>query len=99
MTRLDARGEVHTKGDANEKPDTWALGPERVQGVVEHHVPKLGYVIVFLRQPTGVAGVMTSALSVVLLWGICFPKEAPGHGRTPERVRRLEPPVEQPAAA
>lgn len=36
----------------------------------------MGYALVFLQQRNGVFGVMTSALSVILLWGICFPATA-----------------------
>jgi hypothetical protein len=75
MTGVDKQGKLHTKGDANEKGDAWALPAERVRGVVQHIVPKLGYLIVFMRQKEGVAGVMTSALSIFLLWGLCFPAE------------------------
>jgi signal peptidase I len=89
MTRLDAHGRVHTKGDANEKADAWALRQEQVRGVVKQKVPNLGYLIVFMRQPEGVAGVMTSALSLFLLWGICFPQES--RGRSAARVRGAEP--------
>ena len=33
--------------------------------------------MVFLRQPLGILGVMTSALSLFLLWGLFFPPRAP----------------------
>ncbi|MCW2762948.1 MAG: hypothetical protein JWR85_3149 [Marmoricola sp.] len=33
----------------------------------------LGHLIVFMRQPAGIAGVMTSTLSMLLLYGLCFP--------------------------
>jgi len=79
----DAQGRLHTKGDANQKPDVWALSPNLVHGVVQHVVPKMGYLVVFMRQKEGIAGVMTSALSVFLLWGLCFPETAT------ERPRKL----------
>jgi signal peptidase len=90
MTEVDAQGRVHTKGDANEKPDAWGLRPELVHGVVRHSVPNLGYLVVFMRQPEGVAGVMTSALSLFLLWGICFPQQE-SRARSGERVRQTVP--------
>ena len=70
---IDRQGKLHTKGDANAKSDVWALAPEQVRGVVAQGLPNVGYVLVFLRQKTGIAGVMTSALSLFLLWGLCFP--------------------------
>jgi signal peptidase I len=75
LTHVDKAGKIHTKGDANKTADAWALRSEHVRGVVRSHVPNLGYVIVFLQQPTGLLGVMTGALTLILLWGICFPKE------------------------
>lgn len=86
MTGVDAHGKVHTKGDANKTADAWALRPDLVHGVMQHSVPNLGYLVVFMRQPQGVAGVMTSVLSIFLLWGICFsPQEA--RARSEGRVR------------
>jgi signal peptidase len=88
---VDKRGLLHTKGDANPKPDAWALPRDRVRGVVMRVLPHMGFALVFLRQKTGVAGVMTSALALVLLWGICFPAEAetePAPARETQRDRR-----------
>ena len=54
----------------------------------------MGYVVVFLRQKTGVAGLMTSALSLYLLWGLCFPAEGtPGHDGRPAPVEDAAPRV------
>lgn len=90
MTHRDELGRLHTKGDANEKPDAWGLRPEQVRGVVRASVPNLGYLVVFMRQPEGVAGVMTSALSLFLLWGLCFPastKPVPTTGQQAKGTR------------
>lgn len=87
--RVDEDGRLHTKGDANKTADAWALRPGQVRGVVESHVPKLGYLIVFLRQPAGIAGVMTSALSIFLLWGLCFPAAAAE--ASPAKEQRTRP--------
>jgi signal peptidase I len=91
MTRLDRQGKLHTKGDANEKADVWALRTTSVRGVVQHTVPKFGYVVVFMRQPEGIAGVMTSALSIFLLWGLCFPAEAGERARKRSKVIGAQP--------
>jgi signal peptidase len=85
-THSDRDGRVHTKGDNNSTADAWALRADQVRGVVERHVPNLGYLVVFLRQPAGIGGVMTSALSVVLLWGLCFPAQT-GAATVPEQMR------------
>ena len=47
----------------------------------------MGYVLVFLRQKTGIAGVMTSALSLFLLWGLCFPVARERCPRRPAKTR------------
>jgi signal peptidase len=91
MTHLDRQGKLHTKGDANEKADAWALKPTSVRGVVQHTVPNFGYVVVFFRQPEGIAGVMTGALSVFLLWGLCFPAQATERSRTRTELLGAEP--------
>ena len=87
MTRQDKQGLLHTKGDANKTPDAWALPPEQVRGVVKKSVPNLGYLVVFMRQPEGIAGVMTSALSIFLLWGLCFPGAATAATAKEQRAR------------
>jgi signal peptidase I len=66
---------IHTKGDGNRSADTWDIRPDQVEGVGVSNLANMGYALVFLKQPLGVLGVMTSALSVILLWGICFPAE------------------------
>ena len=93
LIKIDKQGLLHTKGDANRTPDVWALPPSRVQGVVDRVLPKMGYVLIFLHQRTGVAGVMTSALSLILLWGICFPgeQETPAPPAPPRVPRQRRP--------
>lgn len=92
FTHTDKQGKLRTKGDNNETADAWALRPDQVRGVVDSHVPNLGYLIVFMRQPAGIGGVMTSTLAVLLLWGICFPppaaaSTAPGSDRLRSKKR------------
>lgn len=66
-------GKIHTKGDANRTADVWDIRPDQVHGVFARRLPRLGYLIVFLRQPTGVASVITLGLAVMLLWGLLNP--------------------------
>ena len=97
LTHVDRQGKLHTKGDANKTADAWALSPAAVHGVVQHIVPKMGYLVVFMRQKEGVAGVMTSALSIFLLWGLCFPKVE--SGKEAVGARRLTVVPDEPLAA
>ena len=70
---VDLRGGViHTKGDANPTPDSWTIHPKLVRGLTVATLPGVGYAAVFLRQPAGVASIMTTALAIFLLWGLFF---------------------------
>jgi signal peptidase I len=69
-------GVIRTKGDANPTPDAWGIGRAQVIGTVSSRVPRLGYLLVFLKQPTGVGAVMTAVLTLALLWDLFF---AAGH--------------------
>lgn len=64
---------IRTKGDANRTPDTWSFSSRQIVGVVSHRLAHGGYVLVYFQQPEGIASVMTAMLSIVLLWGLCFP--------------------------
>jgi signal peptidase len=67
-------GVIHTKGDANRTADVWDIRPNQVQGVYVMRLPRLGYLMVFLRQPTGIAAVVAGGLALMLLWGLLNPK-------------------------
>ena len=95
LVARDSRGLLHTKGDANPTRDVRALRPELVRGVVQRGLPNLGYVIVFLRQPQGVLGVMTSASALFLLWGICFPASEAAAETTSGRRARVAVPEQR----
>jgi signal peptidase I len=68
VTDVTAAGVVHTKGDANTTADVWDIRPEQVEGVERLVVPRLGYAIVFLRNPRGLAGLLCllAALALVI---------------------------------
>lgn len=55
-----------TKGDANESPDLEPVIPDMVDGRVVFHVPRLGYLVSFLR--TGPGLTMMLAASGVAVW-------------------------------
>jgi signal peptidase len=65
-------GVIRTKGDANKTADAWYIRPDQVVGTVTRVVPKLGYLIVFLKQPAGIASVMTGVIALFLLWDLFF---------------------------
>ncbi len=65
-------GGLRTKGDANPQPDVFVAQPGNVVGEVVAHIPNGGYVLVYLSQWTGVASLMTVALTLWLGWGLFF---------------------------
>jgi signal peptidase len=72
---------LQTKGDANETPDVGAVPQSAVIGRVVAGTPRLGYVVVFLQQPPGVASVMTMLLCLMLLRSMFFATPHPTMGR------------------
>ena len=102
ITDITASGGIHTKGDANPTPDTWTINPDMVVGAVGWHVPHLGYLVVYLRQPAGFGSIFVGLIGLVLLWGMFFPPTTspnelpprmPGSVRThgDHRHRRTKP--------
>jgi signal peptidase len=65
-------GIIRTKGDANPTPDVFPVDRSLVRGTVMTVVPKLGYLIVFFKQPAGIGAAMTAALALLLLWDMFF---------------------------
>jgi signal peptidase len=84
-------GIVHTKGDANPTDDTWDIRSEQIRGVVAMRVPRLGYLVVFLKQPAGIGAVLTGTAALVLLFGLFFPA-------TPPTADPTADPIAEPAA-
>jgi len=66
VTEITPAGLIHTKGDANPSADVWDIRPEQVQGVQRLVLPRLGYAVVFLRNPRGLAAVLLLALALYL---------------------------------
>lgn len=76
FTGYTATGLITTKGDANATPDPWQIRPGQVKGADALTLPKVGYLIVFLKQPAGVASVVLGVLAMIFLWGLFFPASA-----------------------
>lgn len=64
---------IHTKGDANSTPDIWTVTPRNILGVAIAGVRDGGYLLVYLKQPSGVASVVTVLVALVLAWELFFP--------------------------
>lgn len=74
VVSISAAG-ITTKGDANATPDAWTIRPSQVQGRTVLSVPYFGYVAVYFKQPAGVASVVTTVASLMLLWSLFFGAE------------------------
>jgi signal peptidase len=72
VTEVTAAGLIHTKGDANPTADVWDIRPDMVRGSVAWQVPRLGYLLVFLKQPAGIGALAGSLLALSLLWSLFF---------------------------
>ena len=70
-----APGGLTTKGDANATDDPWTIPQSSVVGRVVAVAPRWGYVLVFFKQPAGVAAVVLGLTSIILLWQLFFPEE------------------------
>ena len=69
---MAGRPRIHTRGDANNTPDDWALLPEQVRGRLWYSVPQLGRVNVLLSGETRAIAVTAVAggLLVYATWMI-----------------------------
>jgi signal peptidase I len=76
ITDITKAGLIHTKGDANRTADVWDIRPDQVKGSVAMHISGLGYLLVFMHQPSGAASIALAALAVLLLWKVFFPTES-----------------------
>lgn len=66
-----------TKGDANRAADPWTVPQHNVIGEVVWGSAHLGYLLVYLQQPAGIASLALLAVSVWLAWSIFFPSSSP----------------------
>ena len=86
-------GKIHTKGDANRTADVWEIRPDQVQGVVIRRFPRMGYVLVFLRQPVGIASVVIGLLVLMLLGRLFSPSARKEHHSESDHERESPTPT------
>ncbi len=72
ITQITADG-IHTKGDANRTADVWTIPRSYVEGVVSWRLPGVGFAVVFLQQPLGIASIVIAFIGLILLWQLFFP--------------------------
>jgi signal peptidase len=93
VTEITAGGIIHTKGDANPTADVWDIRPAMVRGSVAWHAPRLGYLLIFLKQPAGIGALATSILALSLLWSLFFDQQPATRipAKTSQTRRRRRP--------
>lgn len=67
LIAVNANGTLRTKGDANETPDPGSLSPNQVVGQVIAAPRMVGYWLVYLSTPAGLASVLALLLSLWLI--------------------------------
>jgi signal peptidase len=79
----DNDGEIlyEFRGDANEDPDAVIVAHQRVVGRVELSAPFLGYLLAFIRLPTGILSIAT-LIAAMLVPSLFAPTPAPVALRT-----------------
>jgi len=70
LVSINADGFAITKGDANETADPWRIPPGQIIGGVVAAPRELGYWIVYLRNPVGLASVLVSVVGTWQIWAI-----------------------------
>ena len=83
VTDVTAAGLLHTKGDANPVGDVWDVRPDQVVGVERFNLPRLGFAIVYLRSPAGLASLILVLAGFVLLGPVLVPTRLRGVGKQP----------------
>lgn len=58
---------IVTKGDANESNDSLPVAFSQVVGQVNFHLPYLGYIIMNIKTPLGIAGICGVIFVIILL--------------------------------
>ena len=72
-------GVITTKGDANLTNDPWTLNASQVVGQRITTLPRMGYVLMYLKQPLGIASILLSVIGLMLLWRLFFPVTQANH--------------------
>ena len=70
LLKIKNDGTLVTKGDANRTPDPWKLTQRNLLGTVTHRVPYLGWLLMYLRQPTGILSLLLMPCLLRLAWQI-----------------------------
>ena len=73
LLRVTRNGKLVTKGDANRTPDQWKLTRANLVGTVKYHLPLVGWLLIYLRQPTGFLSLLLLPFLLRLAWQLGGP--------------------------
>lgn len=87
LVSIDAAGTVTTKGDANTTADPWTLKRSAIIGGVIASPPEVGYWLMYLKNPFGLASILLSVLVCWQLWSLARMSPAGATSTAEQRVR------------
>jgi signal peptidase I len=70
LVSIDPDGMITTKGDANATADPWHVPQSQIVGGVVKTMPEVGYWLVYLKHPYGLASVVLAMLVIWQIWAL-----------------------------
>jgi signal peptidase I len=70
LISINANGIITTKGDANATVDPWHVPKSQIIGGVVTTMPEVGYWLVYLKHPVGLASVVLALLVIWQIWAL-----------------------------
>jgi signal peptidase len=70
LVSINADGIITTKGDANATADPWHVPQSQIIGGVVKTMPEVGYWLVYLKHPYGLASVVLALLVIWQIWAL-----------------------------
>ena len=85
LVAINPDGTIDTKGDANATDDPWHVPTSAIIGGVVAAPPHLGYWLMYLKNPLGLASMLLAALACWLIWSVAGQSGAKEEN-TPQRA-------------
>jgi signal peptidase I len=89
LVAINADGLTTTKGDANATADPWHVPKSQIIGGVVSTMPEVGYWLVYLKHPLGLASVVLALAVIWQIWALAAVSEekVPVHRKARPRHR------------
>lgn len=91
LIHINADGTIVTKGDANPTVDPWHPPTSAIIGGVVAAPDHVGYWIIYLRNPLGIASLGLGLLACWLIWSVFVTEESDPPEPLDDRGGRLDP--------